>query len=658
MALKAPRLDDRSFADLVEEARSRIPLYTPEWTDHNASDPGITLIELFAFMSDIILYRLNRVPDKNYIKFMELIGMTLHEAVPAEVDVTFWLSAPQQNQMIIPADTPVATTRTETDEMVVFSTDGDLVIKPPELAYVMSSHAGDDGRVYKAFNIAGVRAGFEDIPLFASASPKEDDSFYFGFTEDLSNHLVGFNLTLDAAEGAGVNPNNPPYKWEVLDVKSGNRWVPVDIDSDTTLALNKTGLIRVHLPELTQSTINEVQAYWVRIRLEETDQEGNFYEVSPRLKQVTSASWGGTVGATNVTRVREEVMGRSDGSPGQVFYMEHKPVAARTNTEYMYVKLQDGREQRWMEVSDFATSRANDRHYTIDSDTGVVRLGPALPQPDGTVRRYGALPPKGAMIIMKSYRHGGGQQGNVGRGSITVLQSPIPYVERVLNRSSASGGRDAETLENAKLRVPGHLRSLQRAVTPGDFEYLTEQAAPGQVGRVYCLQPPLTQRGENKVLVIPSVPVLKGYISPESLELSTDTRDIIEAYLDERRLLSTRLEVTTPVYQWVETEVTISTTRHYDFEKVRQAVEARLFEFLNPLIGGMDGKGWPFGRDLLVADVMAALSAVEGVNFVRQVRLFPISYEGRQFRRAADAVEVSVPSDGVIVSYQHTVIPG
>ena len=85
MGFETPRLDDRSFNDIVEEARARIPLYTPEWTDHNLSDPGITLIELFAWMTDIVLYRLNRVPDKHYIKFMELIGMHLEEAEPARV---------------------------------------------------------------------------------------------------------------------------------------------------------------------------------------------------------------------------------------------------------------------------------------------------------------------------------------------------------------------------------------------------------------------------------------------------------------------------------------------------------------------------------------------------------------------------------------------
>ncbi len=77
MTLQAPNLDDRKFQDIVREARSKIPLYCPKWTDYNLSDPGITLIELFAWMVDMLLYRLNRVPEKNYIKFMELIGIHL-----------------------------------------------------------------------------------------------------------------------------------------------------------------------------------------------------------------------------------------------------------------------------------------------------------------------------------------------------------------------------------------------------------------------------------------------------------------------------------------------------------------------------------------------------------------------------------------------------
>src|SRR5687767_580820 len=75
--LEAPNLDDRNFQDILDEARRNIPRYCPEWTDHNLSDPGITLLELFAWMTDLLIYRLNRVPDKNYIKFLDLIGLQL-----------------------------------------------------------------------------------------------------------------------------------------------------------------------------------------------------------------------------------------------------------------------------------------------------------------------------------------------------------------------------------------------------------------------------------------------------------------------------------------------------------------------------------------------------------------------------------------------------
>ena len=80
MPLPTPNLDDRRFQDILDEARRLIPRYCPTWTDHNLSDPGITLLELFAWMTDLLLYRLNRVPEKNYIKFLELIGVQLEPA--------------------------------------------------------------------------------------------------------------------------------------------------------------------------------------------------------------------------------------------------------------------------------------------------------------------------------------------------------------------------------------------------------------------------------------------------------------------------------------------------------------------------------------------------------------------------------------------------
>jgi hypothetical protein len=74
MPLQLPNLDDRNYASLVEEARALIPNYAPEWTNHNASDPGITLVELFAYLSELLIYRLNRITAANHLSFLKLLN--------------------------------------------------------------------------------------------------------------------------------------------------------------------------------------------------------------------------------------------------------------------------------------------------------------------------------------------------------------------------------------------------------------------------------------------------------------------------------------------------------------------------------------------------------------------------------------------------------
>ena len=105
MSLPQIKLDDRHFQELVSEARLRIAQSCPEWTEHNVSDPGITLIELFAWMTDMLIYRVNRVPDKLHVALLELLGIELHGPTAARTNVRFRLAAPPDQSVEIPAGT-------------------------------------------------------------------------------------------------------------------------------------------------------------------------------------------------------------------------------------------------------------------------------------------------------------------------------------------------------------------------------------------------------------------------------------------------------------------------------------------------------------------------------------------------------------------------
>lgn len=660
MALAAPKLDDRQFQDIVDEARKRIPHYCPEWTDHNVSDPGVTLIELFAWMTDIILYQLNQVPDLHYIKLMEMLGVTLRPPVPAKVPVTFWLSHPQDTP--IPAGTEVASTQTETEPSIVFTTDVDFRVKPPQLKAVISEVTSTGGqKTHQKYDLRRLQAGLKSIEVF-SAVPQADDALHFGFENDLSHHILGFEMDLETKEGAGVNPEMPPYVWEALTEEAG--WQPCEVEIDTTRGMDQAGRVQIHLPKLGKSSHKDRELCWVRVRNKQIseDEERNGmtpYKKSPVLRRVSVASWGGTVPATHAQQITDEELGHSDGSPDQRFQLSSTPILARRFPDETLLVQVDGRKpQAWKEVPDFSNSEEDDCHYTLDRISGELRLGPAVRQQDGNVKSYGAIPPRAATLIFKRYRYGGGQKGNVAAGVLNTLKTGIPYIARVSNQEQAQRGLDAETLESAMLRVPAKLRTQGRAVTAKDFEYLAENAPDVEIGRAKCLQPRLPQAGDVPpvqvhLLVIPRVPHPQGFLKPDQLDLNGEDVAHLKAYLDDRRLLTTRLDIRPPAYYWVAVEVELRAAPGVDPAETEAEVLARLYRFLNPLTGGPGGNGWPFGRDLFVSDVYQCLQGIPDVQFIQRVNMCPAHRGGRARREPLEVLKVS--KDGVIVSGLHSV---
>jgi predicted phage baseplate assembly protein len=677
MPLPLANLDTRHFQDLVDEAKRRIPQYCPEWTDHNVSDPGITLIELFAHMMESLLFQLNRVPEKNYVAFMNLLGMQLEPPVAATTTLTFWLSTPSKpgdEPVIIPRDTIVEADRwlalragvpkesapapAEGGAPAVeirFSTDRDFAVyatigEPFFLVQPANGKLED-----KSIDVV---AGQQPLALFTK-EPHVDDAFYIGDPGNISAHILELTLRIKSAGGIGVNPKRPPVRWEAW-CGDARQWQPAEVEDDSTKALNDNGKIVLYLPdEMQPRELGRKTAYWLRCVYLGPSDERKGYAASPEVYTIRTASLGGSVPATHSTTVKREILGTSTGDPGQIFRLEYAPVLARRPDERIEVQNPaDGIWEPWQEVGDFGTSRGGDQHYTLDSVSGEVRFGPLIREPSGRERQFGARPDARGVVCMTSYRTGGGVVGNVGKHTITLLKTAVKRIDRVTNRFDVDNGLDAETLEHAKLRAPRELRSSSRAVVADDFEHFARQASR-YVARARCIQPramasasdqraSAPQPGTVRVLIVPSINAPARRLFAQELALTPELSKTVQDYLDERRLLTVFVSVEAPRYIPVRVRVQIRPDRAVDSTQLIQSVEQRLNTYINPLVGGPDGQGWPFGRTLNLAQLIGQLQTLPGIRELGDVQLFAGNDQKAQ-------ISISLAEDELLMSGQHEV---
>ncbi|WP_433274247.1 putative baseplate assembly protein [Pseudonocardia xinjiangensis] len=614
MPLPAPNLDDRRFQQFVDDAKRYIQQRCPEWSDHNVSDPGVTLIEAVAYMADQVVYRLNRVPDKNYLAFLDLLGITLFPPAASRVDVTFWMSAPQPEALVVPVGTEVSTERTDTEVAISFATENDLVIPPCELQLVLRQVTGGapEDRTQEVLSE-------RDVSAF-SAEPRAGDMVLFGLSVAVPNCAVVLELD-SRVDGVGVDPRQPPLRWEAL---TSRGWQPCEVAEDSTGGLNRTGQVILHVPDgHTRSRLGQQEAGWLRCQVTEPKVGQPFYSVSPTLRSATAFTIGGTARAVHADDIHNEILGEAEGVPGQRMQLSRPPVVLGEPSLLLEVSDDDG-WRPWEVVDNFAASDARSPHVRLDATTGEITFGPAVREPDGSVRQYGAVPLKGSVVRATRYRSGGGRTGNVSRGTVRVLRSSIPSIARVENREGARGGLDGETIDEAKVRAPITLRAQDRAVTPRDYEELTQRAAP-EVARIAC--PTVRESGnENavRVLVVPqAVPDIGGRLRFEQLVPGDELLARITRYLEDRRPLGVRLSVGPPFYQGVSVQATMHSFRGVSSQQVRAGALDALYEYLDPLTGGPQGDGWPFGRPLAAGELFAALQRVPGVELVDEVQLFP-----------------------------------
>jgi predicted phage baseplate assembly protein len=644
LPLPAPNLDDRRFQDLVDDAKRLVQRRCPEWTDHNVSDPGVTLIETVAYMTDQLIYRLNRVPDRNYVKFLELIGVRLFPPNPAKVDVTYWLSARQDDVVVVPAGAEVGTVRTESPgSAIAFTTERQLDIVPCELAHVGSIPA--EGR----WSDHTDSVKLTPFSCF-SIQPAPGDVLLIGLSTAVPRCAVSVRIDC-SVEGVGVDPEWPPLVWEAFD---GQSWSECEVDSDTTMGLNQAGDIVVHVPATHAIGLqHQLRAGWIRARVTTPEEAQPFYSNPPLIKRIEAFTIGGTVDAVQAEVVEDDVLGICEGVPGERFEATRAPVVRSDGPLVLQISDDDG-WQEWSEVHDFSATQPSDRHFVLDATTGEVRLGPAVRTATGELQLYGAVPAKGAVIRIPRYHTGGGQRGNVAAGAVRVARTTVPFVTRVQNRHPASGGVDGETVEEAKVRGPLALRTLGRAVTVDDYEQLAREVAPA-AARLFAVGASTPEEaGGVRVLVVPAVADNdQGRLSFEQLIPPRELVETIKSHLQTRRTIGARVMVEPPSYQGVTVVAVLRARPWADPLRLQLAAIDALYGYLHPISGGPDAAGWPFGRAVSMGEIHALLQRLRGTDQVEDVRLFaanPITGE-----HGPGSQRVGLAPNALVFSYEHQV---
>ncbi len=685
MALPAPNLDDLRFQrDLVDEARKRIIHYCPEWTEYNLSDPGITLIELFAWMTEMLAYRINQVPEKNYIKFLEMLGLTPDPASSAMTDLTFWLSAslpisPENDQsVIVPVGMQVRSD--STDEEILFSTDRVLEIVPPKLFQLRK-----ESDLNKNFL---PRLGLEIFHPFNHPKPNQGDTFYLGFESEsnICGHIIELRFTCEPTEAVGIRREDPPWVWECS--LGDGKWQEIPLSSfhdekDTTGGLNnESGRLVLYTPlEFKPQQVQGRNGFWLRCRLEQRHPSQGMYTESPRVTSIEAYSLGATVPAKHAVVVENEFLGKSSGEPGQEFNLEHSPILDLTEGEHLLVEeFRTGEVVfvPWQFVTDFSNSSQHDRHFSLDMVNGKILLGPSVRQSDGSVRQYGRIPDSGRNISFSRYRFGGGVKGNLPVNSIRTLTTSVAYIARVTNLKRSSGGRDAEKLDEVKLRAQRELQAQKRAVTIQDYEQLVMNFSRS-IGRVKCLNPSLESMRDNlgvvDIMVVPSVQDSLQVNDLSRLWLAESFKKEIVNYLDRFRLLTTTVRVREPGFVGIKVKANIVAEEFSDPLTVNLRVNQHLKNFLNPLLVYPDLEekehllesgwvGWPFGRDLFIAEIFALIQRVPGVRYVLDVDLYKMDLDKDTLKTYLASPETLqkneekvlwIPDDAVVVSLDHEI---
>ena len=708
--LPLPDLDDRRWADLVDEGRSLIPIAAPAWTDHNVHDPGVTLMEMLAWIAETDIYRADRILESHLRAFLALVGFACGFPVPARAVVSFALKPGETQAVVLPQGTQLDA------GTVRFRLAADASVQPCDLAGVQVQSSGR----FRDATAEWQRGAA--IALFG-IDPKPGDACCLGFSAPIE---AGTSVSLDfgiagvaaqpaarqrlideeasraaactasvqeacastpprAPEPTAPEPAPPAHHsavvvWEAL--TAPGVWQPLQALDDTrsltwsgavslrppaTVPLQQTGAIGRPLATLRVRFVSGAfdappVADALLANAVEAEQIVPLWETWSVAPGVVAS--GTAPAVADVVRLRVGFDGQGqlssvafvpdgddddillsrllDWQPAQAATVGRLSVEARrlgtgTGAPNQRLSLSDGAllpdlavytveaggVRRWSRREKLRASGPADPDFILEPNAKVIRFG------DG---QSGRTPPLHAAILCVGQQTAGAA-GNVGAHTIATLDPGVPNISRlgdvatVANRFArignpkpAADGADEEPVAHAEGRLSLALQRPSRAVTLDDCETLALETPGTRVmraaafGNLHPAFPCYRAPGFITLIVVPALPA--GRPTPSAGLLRA-----VSAYVGRRRIIGTWIEVVGPSYVEIGVQAKVAMVRGQSRSAVGTAITEALQRFLDPLVGGPDGSGWPLGRDVYVSEILTTIARVPGVQHVTSVAL-------------------------------------
>jgi hypothetical protein len=643
MPLEVPNLDDRRWADLVADAQALIPREAPRWTDHNVHDPGITFIELFAWLAEMQIYQLNRVGERHREVFGRLANVRRRLRTPARVQIA--AGQPPAVGMTLPEGTQLVPL--EGDELV-FETITEMRLTRTTLRQVIvddgfgpidqTNANATFGATFLAFG-EQARAGAELRLGFDAFYPQQDRNIRVSLdvlTADLEARCgLAAPVPSDNGEVAAVSPVD--LVWEYLG--PGGQWIALNVEGDESMALSRSGAVALRTPD---QAAQDRGLVWIRARIVR-----GYYDIEPRLRQVAL----NVLPCVQRETVRDEFVGSGNGRPDQSYELAKGPILLHESGPPLRIEVGD---EEWEHVTSFDAATPDSTQFMFDAESRRVLFGNGL---------NGRVPALGENVRALWYQTSGGRSGNVAKGLTWKFRAlAVPGVS-LRNPSPAIGGADLEPLAEMELRARAQLNRPQRAVTLLDIERLALSTPHAHVARAYAI-PNCPTPGRITVVVVPKI--RPGRTGPPARP-SDAFLAAVRRHLEERRLLCDNLRVLGPIY----VEVRVAARLRLAKGAGAAAVIVRATNTLDRFFSGEDAASldqpasadaamspcptrWPFGRSVFPSDVYAVLDGVAGVDAASDVVL---SARRNGVPIAADATgAIPVPRIGLVFAGPHDLV--